>query len=125
MKKESGRKCRRLFKVIYHRLLQSSGASPRYVFNQYNGLWVENSIWNLQIMMQDCYALKRNVSLLHFMGRINTVQEQVGVAVNIFIRIREMLGSNLGRDIFHDSLSSSWFTSLPPGKLRDSALIRS
>jgi hypothetical protein len=58
------------------------------------------------------------------MGITDKVHERVGIAVMLFIRIREMLGSNLGQDINNADLGFPWFYSLTPGKLRDNALTR-
>jgi hypothetical protein len=51
--------------------------------------------------------------------------EQVEAAVTLWICIREVLGSNLSRDIIYSDWCFSRFTLVPPDKLRDITLIRS
>jgi K+-sensing histidine kinase KdpD len=44
--------------------------------------------------------------------------EQEGVAVTVLTGIREVLGSNPGRDTDYPDYGCSWFSSVPPAMLR-------
>jgi hypothetical protein len=103
--KESGRIRRRLLRQYMTHGFEVVWKKPRYILAQYTVLWAQNQIWNFQSYR------------LHDLGIINTVHERVNLAVTLFILIREIFDSNIGQDIDDTSLGSSWFYSLPPGKL--------
>jgi hypothetical protein len=54
----------------------------------------------------------KSVSAVATTAQETTVTKHVGIVVTLYICIREVLSSNLGR----------WMSSVPPGKCRDSLL---